>query len=149
MIVAVAAMIIGILALISGTVVSVAAAAMIAVARASRHWPTVSGRVVRSEIRDGRAVIRFVYSVEGQEHEGSDVAAGDWPYRPARSAERRVQRYPAGADVNVYYNPRQPNVAMLIPGLVPDVFYLPVVAAPLMFIALSLLSWSIWRLLLR
>ena len=142
-------MFIGVLALIAGTVVSVAAVATIAVARASRRWPTVAGRVVRSEIRDGRPVIRFVYQVEGQEHEGSGVAAGDWPYRPARSAARRVQRYPVGAEVNVYYNPRQPNIAMLKPGLAPDVFYLPVVATVLMSIALPVLLWSIWRLFVR
>lgn len=145
----VAAMIIGVLVLIAGTVVGVAAVAMIAVARASRRWPTVAGRIVRSEIRDGRAVIRFVYTVQGEEHEGFDVAAGDWPYRPAGNAARRVQRYPVGAHVNVYYNPRQTNVALLKPGLVPDVFYLPVVATVLMFIALPLISWSIWRLFVR
>ena len=143
------AMVIGVLALIAGTVVGVAAVAMIAVARASRGWPTAPGRVVRSEVRDGRAVIRYVYPVKGEEHEGYDIAAGDWPYRPARSAARRVQRYPVGAAVNVYYNPLQPNIAMLKPGLVPDVFYLPVVTALLIFIALPLLSWSIWRLLVR
>ena len=146
---AVAAIVIGMLALIAGTVVGVAAVAMIAVARTSRRWPTVPGRIVRSEIRDGRAVIRFVYTVQGEEHEGFDVAAGDWPYRSAGSAVRRVQQYPVGAQVNVYYNPSQPSVAMLVPGLVADVFYLPVVATLLMFVAVSLISWSIWRILVR
>ena len=149
MFVAVAAIVIGVLALIAGTVVGVAAVAMINVARASRRWPAVAGRIVGSEIRDGRAVIRFVYTVEGEEHEGFDVAAGDWPFQSARSAARRVQRYPVGAQVNVYYNPRHPNIAVLEPGLAPGVFYLPVVATLLMFIALPSISWSVWRILVR
>lgn len=147
--IALAALIAGGLVLIAGVVVVYTALAMIGLARASRRWPSSSGRIVRSEIRDDRAFIRYGYAVEGEEYEGSDVASGDRPYRTARSAARRLQRYPVGAPVTVYYDPRQPRIAILEPGLSLDVLYLPAVASLLVLIALALLSWSIWQLFLR
>lgn len=139
----------GVLVLIAAVVVIYSALAMVALARASRRWPTIPGRVVRSEIRERRAVIRYRYAVEGNEYEGTDVAAGDWPYRTGRSVARRVQLYPVDAQVTVYYDPRQPHVAVLKPGLRLDVFYLPMVATVLVLISLVLLSWSIGQLVLR
>jgi hypothetical protein len=147
---AMAAMIAGALLLIAGAVVGRAALTMIAVARASRRWPTSRGRVVRSEIRENRAFIRYAYPVAGEEYEGRDVAAGDWPYQTARTVARRVQRYPSGAQVTVYYDPGDPaRVAILRPGLSFDVLYLPVVASLLVLIAIALLSWSVSTLLFR
>jgi hypothetical protein len=144
--IALAGIIAGGLLLIAGVVVGFAASAMVALARASRRWPSTSGHVVRSEILERQPLIRYQYQVQGEEFEGRDIAAGDWPFRTARSAARRVQRYPAGAQVTVYYDDRDPGVAMLAPGLSRDVLYLPVVATVLMVIALVLLSWSIWQL---
>ena len=144
--IALAGIIAGGLLLIAGVVVGFAASAMVALARASRRWPRTSGHVVRSEILERQPLIRYQYQVEGEEFEGRDIAVGDWPFRTARSAARRVQRYPAGAQVTVYYDVRDPRVAMLEPGLSLDVLYLPVVATILMVIALVLLSWSIWQL---
>lgn len=74
------------------------------------------------------------------------MTVGGWPFRTARSAARRIERYPVGAQVSVYYDPRQPRVAIIKPGLSLDVLYLPLVATVLMLTALGLLSWSIWRL---
>lgn len=143
---AVAGIIAGGLLLIAAVVVGFAASAMVALARASRRWPSTSGRVVRSEILERQPVIRYQYHVQGEEFEGRDVAAGDWPFRTARSAARRVQRYSAGTHVTVYYDVRDPRVAVLEPGLSVDVLYLPVLASVLMLTALLLLSWSIWQL---
>jgi len=143
---AVAATIVGILLLIAAVVVGYAAVRMIGLARSSQRWPTSRGRVLRSEIFDGRAVIRYAYTVDGAEYEGRDVAAGDWPYRTARRAAHRLQRYPMGALVSVYYDPSQPSVAILKPGLAPEVFYLPVLGSLLALTSLALLSWITWRL---
>lgn len=141
---AVAALIAGALVLIAAVVVGYAALAIVSAARASRQWPTVSGRVVRSEIHDSRAFIRYTYAMDGTNYDGTDITGGSWPFQTARTAASRVRRYPAGAQVAVYYDPRHPTtIALLEPGLSVDVLYLPVVASALLFVALALLSWSI------
>jgi hypothetical protein len=146
--IAVAAIFAGVLVLIAAVVVGHAAVKMIGLARASRHWKMCPGRVVRADILDGRPVIRYAYTVDGEVYEGRDVAVGDWPYRTPRSAANRARRYPVNAQVAVYYDPRQQDVAILKPGLSLDVFYLPVVASLLVFVALAFLSWGAWTLII-
>ena len=141
---AVVAMIAGALVLIAAVVVGYTALAIVSAAMASRRWPTVSGRVVRSEIRDSHAVIRYTYAIDGTNYEGTDVTGGGWPYQTARTAAGRVRRYPPGAQVAVYYYPGHPTtIARIEPGLSLDVLYLPAVASALLFAALALLLWSI------
>jgi hypothetical protein len=140
-------MIAGILLLIAAVVVGYAALAIVSAARASRRWPTVPGRVVRSEVRENRPFIRYQYAMEGEEHEGRDVTWGGWPYPTARTAASRVRRYPAGAQVAVHYDPGHPTtIAILEPGFSLEVLYLPAVASALLVAAFVLLSWSIWHL---
>jgi hypothetical protein len=146
---AVAATLAGVLALIAGAVVGRAAVAMMTLARRNRRWPTVPGRVLRSEIRDGRASIRYEYVVQDQRHEASEIAAGEWPYQTRRTASRRVGRYPPGRQVTVCYDSLRPTLAMLEPGFSAGVFYLPLVASVLLAIAMALLAWSNWRLFLQ
>ena len=137
---AVAATLVGVLALIAGAVIGRAAVAIVMLARRSRRWPTVPGRVLRSEIRDGRASIRYEYVVQHQRHEASEIAAGEWPYQTRRTASRRLERYPPGPEVTVYYDPRRPTLAMLEPGFSTGVLYLPLVASVLLVIAIAFLT---------
>jgi hypothetical protein len=132
-----------------------AALAAVAVARDSRAWPTVVGRVVHSEIRPNRRVnglpgyrtlVRYEYAVDGEEYEGRDLASGDFPYRSARSATRRLQPYAVGSTVVVRYFPTEPELAVLEPGISVDVLYLPVVSSFLLLIALGLVAWGGWQL---
>jgi hypothetical protein len=144
----------GVALFFAGTVFASAAFAAVAVARDSRSWPTVSGRVVRSEIRPNRranglpgyrTLVRYGYTVDGEEYEGRDLAAGDFPYRSARSATHRVQPYALGSTVVVRYFPAEPELAVLEPGISADVLYLPVVASILLLMSLGLLAWGGWR----
>ena len=147
---AVVAMVVGTLLLIAAVVVTNAALALISTARGSRRWPTAPGRVVRSEARGIRDVIRYRYPIQGEEFEGTDVTLGGWPYPSARTAAERVRRYPTGTQVTVYYDPRHPTtLATLEPGFSLGVLYLPAVSSALLLVALALLSWSVGHLLIR
>lgn len=147
--IAVAATVAGVLALIAGAVIGRAAVANVALARRSRRWPTVPGRVLRSEIADGRASIRYEYVVQDQRHEASEIAAGEWPHQTRRTASRRVERYPPGRQITVCYDSQRPTLAMLEPGFSTGVLYLPLVAGVLLVVAIALLAWSNWRLFLQ
>jgi uncharacterized protein DUF3592 len=127
----------------------------VGIARASRDWPTVPGRVVRSEIRTNRlanglpgfrALVRYAYVVDDEEYEGRELAGGDFPYRSVRSATRRVGAYPVGALVTVRYSPFDPEIAVLETGVSVDVLYLPVMAGLLLLGALAMVSWGGWQL---
>jgi hypothetical protein len=132
-----------------------AALAAVAVARDSRAWPTVVGRVIRSEIWPNRpanglpgyrTLVRYEYTVDGEEYEGRDLASGEFPYRSARSAARRLRPYALGSTVVVRYFPAEPELAVLEPGISLDVLYLPVVSSILLLVALGLVVWGGLRL---
>jgi hypothetical protein len=146
---AVAAAVAGVLALIAGAVIGRAAVSIVALARRSSRWPTVPGRVLRSEIRDGRASIRYEYVVQEQRHEASEIVTAEWPYQTRRTASRRVERYPPDRQVTVCYDAQRPTLAMLEPGFSTGVLYLPLVASVLLVIAIALLAGSNWRLFLQ
>ena len=138
----------GVLALIAGAVIGRAAVAIVALAQRTRRWPTVAGRILRSDIRDRRASIRYEYVVQGERHEASEIAVGEWPYQTRHTASRRVERYPVGRQVTVYYDAGRPTLATLEPGLSTGVLYLPLVGSVLIFVAIALLAWSSGRLFL-
>lgn len=144
-----AATLAGVLALIAGAVIGRAAVSIVTLARRSRRWPTVPGRILRSEIRDGRASIRYEYVVQDVRHEASEIVAGEWPSQTRRMASRRVERYPPDRQVTVFYDSRRPTLAMLEPGFSTGLLYLPLVASVLLVIAIALLAWSNWRLFLQ
>jgi len=144
----------GILLVVS-VVFLAAAAGGVGIARASRDWPTVPGRVVRSEIRANRranglpgfrTLIRYAYVVDDEEYEGREVAGGEFPYRSARSANRRVAAYPVGELVTVRYSPDDPEIAVLETAMSIDVLYLPVMTGLLLLGALAMVSWGGWQL---
>jgi hypothetical protein len=107
---------------------------------ASRGWPTTPGVVVRSTTdtlvtRDtyGRrsskthaARIAVRYRVDGREYEtetrrfGQIVGTTD----PSDAALLRL-RYPAGAAVTVAYDPGDPTIAAIEPGLHPEALAMP------------------------
>jgi hypothetical protein len=87
----------------------------------SRQWPSITGRVVESgttQVNDGdsttyKARIRYEYLVGDQQYIGDRISI-----RGAESIFRNkinsiVERYPVGASVEVFYDPQQPQMAVL------------------------------------
>jgi len=88
-------------------------------AQASLRWPTVPGRIVDSRLIQTRdadgdaaptAAVTYAYAAGGLTLQGNRVSIGG---RDARSV---VEKYPAGTDVQVAYDPNKPSSAVLEPG---------------------------------
>ena len=83
------------------------------------QWPSTMGNVVASRVEqrsssDGSTdypVIQYSYQVGGQSHQGTKRAPG--PEVGGTGARKVVGRYPAGAQVMVFYNPQNPSDAVL------------------------------------
>lgn len=102
---------------------------------ASRHWPKAAGKIVSAVVtaiyeRDAtdsassidrttkkyRADILYAYRVGPSGFVATAVTLGWTPlYGFARDAEAVVANYPAGAKVDVYYDPANPEIAVLQP----------------------------------
>jgi hypothetical protein len=89
-------------------------------AQQSKSWPTVTGKVRVSEVsvRFGKGPrnlpdVRYAYEVDGLRYESSNIRFAQGRTRFRSQAEELVDRYPAGSDVEVHYNPADPGVAVL------------------------------------
>ncbi len=98
-------------------------------AKASAEWPAAKGiitvsKVVKSESTTGtgtnkrrtvtyNAKIHFKYPVKGKSYTSNNVTFG----QSTKGAGVIVSQYPTGKKVNVFYNPQDPKVAVLEPGV--------------------------------
>ena len=107
----------------------------IKLAIASESWPTVEGKVTRSDIRieereverDGRTVrethyipiVSYHYTVNGLAHISNKVSFVEVSYDKTCSncANAIRNKYPKDTIVKVHYNPEKPNEAVLEAGL--------------------------------
>lgn len=92
----------------------------------SASWPSTAGTVVAVDRvyagsgEDGDPAydekVEYSYAVDGHEYRGNLVAA----LAPAKSAEQVqvvLEAYPVGSKVEVYFDPDDPAVCLLKPGL--------------------------------
>ncbi len=94
----------------------------------ARSWPTAKGRIISSGVKqlETRQRIRiarlcfyidYLYLVKNKVYEGHRLNAG-WRCFGSESRIRKLlSRYPSGSQVDVYYNPQNPAISMLEPGL--------------------------------
>ena len=91
-------------------------------AHASRTWPTVPGKVERSgSVRTYgaygtafyRLTLAYRYEVNGQDYEGDMAQFGPPRVTNQELIEGLVDKYPAGKDVTVHYDPDAPEIAVL------------------------------------
>ena len=84
------------------------------------QWPSVMGTVMMSQIEwrsssesgsTAYPVVQYSYQVNGQAYQGYKLAPG--PEVGGTGANKVVARYPAGAQVMVFYNPQNPSEAVL------------------------------------
>ncbi len=102
-------------------------------ARESRSWPTVKGRITQCDVvrkggTTGRGVsnvrheieLTYSYAVDGKKYRGHRIQVFRVSHKLKDDAQRHADRYPVGKEVTVYYNPGDPEDAVLEPGLVPS-----------------------------
>ena len=84
------------------------------------QWPSTMGTVMMSTIEQRSSseggytdypVVQYSYQVGGQAHQSYKLAPG--PEVGGTGARKVVARYPAGAQVMVFYNPQNPSDAVL------------------------------------
>jgi hypothetical protein len=93
----------------------------------SRGWPTAAGVITESRVERHKDVhgipyssakIRYAYAIGGWNYENNAVALSPvrghltWGY-----ADRIVQKYPIGKNVDVFHNPDNPSESCLEPGV--------------------------------
>jgi len=96
-------------------------------AQASQSWPSVAGQVTGVDVGESQStdsdgdrhtsyypIVRYTYVVNGQSFAGDKLAFGPrtGSGRYAK-AQAMANRYAAGAPVTVYYNPENPEDAVL------------------------------------
>ncbi len=94
-------------------------------ARVSASWPTTSGQIAYSEVRIDRdedgttyhADVTFDYVVDDRRYSADTVNFGEYGSSNRRHAEEIVAQYSVGQAVTVYYNPAEPETAVLEPGV--------------------------------
>lgn len=125
--------IVGIIFAGAGIYMTVTGVSIIRKARASVDWPAVAGRITGSEVKVHRSetgtgrkrrtrtsykpAVMFAYKVEGVPYSSDKVIFGSDSYDSRYKAEKVVNKYPAGTDVTVYYDPESPDYAVLEPGM--------------------------------
>ncbi|MBN2809626.1 MAG: DUF3592 domain-containing protein [Deltaproteobacteria bacterium] len=98
-------------------------------ARLSLHWPAVTGKILRSDIRQwscknrsGQQIpyyavdLEYSYMVAHHLHQGHRLRFGYRGESRRDKIESQLQRCSAGTEVEVYYNPQDPAEAVLEPG---------------------------------
>lgn len=87
------------------------------------HWPTVPGTMTQAQVewRGSRyrgywqTTASYTYQVGNKTYRGQRVTP--WTLQPVQVEVRDfIEEHPAGSTVDVYYNPRRPGDAVLIPG---------------------------------
>jgi len=114
-----------------GGVVTLQSLAEIMRGYASRHWPQTMATVVESRVEeqvnaDGQFVflplVRYRYTVEGQEYESLNIRFPTKPFVSHRRAQAVVTQHPAAASLRVSYCASQPTTSVVEPGPTKNAF---------------------------
>ncbi|MCA9013896.1 MAG: DUF3592 domain-containing protein [Planctomycetaceae bacterium] len=122
-------LILGTILIIAGfLVINLVGLPLIERGKASKNWPTTKGVVLKSKVASHRSSnsnsstyspdITYRYQVEEQDYEcetvwfGSDVSTSN-----KSLAQDTVKKYPVKKQVDVYYDPQDPAIAVLEPGV--------------------------------
>ena len=104
----------------TGFLVTVWGSRIIITARKTSQWPWVEGTIIESRLDSSQndifPKIRYEFSVNGNRYERALTFPAD--VTPTQEySEQYINKYPSHAKVKVYYNPLQPGLATLEPGL--------------------------------
>jgi hypothetical protein len=92
---------------------------MLESARSEPGWIRIPGVVLESRILNTAEgylpTIRYEYNFEGDRHENSMFKSMVIASSSRSPSERVVRRYPVGANVTVYVNPKNPSDGVLEP----------------------------------
>ena len=119
---------------------------------ASKGWPDARGNIRSSEMGELRSTdssgcsgstlyhpkVIYAYLVDNQQYESTRISAFSLgSYSQQRALEITKRKYPVGRNVDVYYNPKYPKIAVLEKGfgflsLIPILVGLPLLILGIM-----------------
>jgi hypothetical protein len=113
---------VGIFLVGAGGFAAYASSLSLAEARASRHWPSVPGRITstRTVMVPGRhgssgPDIRYAYSVGGVRFDGSRLEVVTYSSNTSYASDA-IAAFREGSEAPVYYDPAHPERSVLRPG---------------------------------
>ncbi len=102
----------------------------------SLGWPSVQGTITRSiltislDSRSSYVNISYSYSVNGVDLTGNSISTAGVGYTFSESSTNALlNQYPQGATVKVYYDPGDPSMAVLQPGIYWFTYFVLIVGA--------------------
>lgn len=119
---------VGLLITVIGIGFAIWGAIVVMEARSAANWPTVEGTIISSTLEhrvnttsSGKgkwyyeARVKYGYSVDGVGYESKRVSfkSASYQYKSEVIPSTQVRRYPANKTVEVYYNPEDPEKAVL------------------------------------
>jgi len=121
-------------------------------AQASVNWPTVQGEIIRSEVRGDRrnddslpwADIQFRYVVHGQSYQSNQERFKEGTNMNIQTVRALVNRHPVGQPATVYYNPDNPQEALLDPGVRGSSYTLLLISM-FVFMVIPIIARAIYR----
>ncbi len=92
----------------------------------SQAWTATAGRVTESYVRESHSrdsdghtstsyypEVRYLYQAMGAEYTGTKIAFGGGIGGSHKKAVEMIAQYPVGKNVSVYYDPKNPEEAVL------------------------------------
>ena len=132
---------------------------MIDEAKESETWPSVPGIVTDSTISsyvstsDGKnqtmysAGVTTSYNVDGKQYSTSMInLAGSSSTSVRSSVQKKIEKYPKGREVSVYFDPEYPDHAVLEPGMPMLFWILRIAPLLLLFFAALMIIRTILKL---
>ena len=90
-------------------------------ARTSTRWPETEGFIIESRAGSNCTycwpTINYYYTVASQSFVGSNITAGPQDYYTRGEAKAKASSYTVGSKLAVYYDPKDPAVSCLEPGV--------------------------------
>ena len=141
--------------IVAGGVMSFFGVRQFTQAKASPAWPTVTGVITVAELgkqmgneRDESttysADISYDYLVNDRSYVNGAVSFDGVKSSDPSTARRILKRYPVGKQVTVYYNPSDPQDAVLEPGLTAGSWFLPSFGGGFVVVGIAVFFFLRW-----
>jgi len=129
-------------------------------AKASSKWPTTSGLVLKSKVSSHRsnnsssstysAKVSYQYQVEGKKFESEMVwFGGDVSTSNKSMVRETVKKYPVDQKVIVHYNPEDPEIAVLEPGVFKTTYFYYLFGWLFLGVGILMTGYPLFRSLFR
>ncbi len=124
----------------------------------SYSWPYCSGKIISSGLQQterldpGEGIdktyspkIVYEYAVNGARYTNDRIFFGEFGSGIKSSIKRIADKYPPGKEVPVYYNPKNPQEAVLEKG-VKAIILIPLISG-IIFLLIGIAGYRYWNLL--